>query len=146
MQALSHFSYHQSGGRYVLCDLQGGFKKGRLVLTDPVILSRDRQYGVTDLGAEGISTFFSRHQCNSFCRSHWQLPRDRKTYFKAFTGTSMMAFGQRDGDRRYAFQLDTTYYEEDEDQGGPGGTDGIAPRDAQSRCWRLVAEHGCQQQ
>jgi hypothetical protein len=24
MQALSHFSYHMTGGHYVLCDLQGG--------------------------------------------------------------------------------------------------------------------------
>lgn len=24
MQALSHFSYHDSGGRFLLCDLQGG--------------------------------------------------------------------------------------------------------------------------
>lgn len=24
MQALSHFSYHKSGGQFLLCDLQGG--------------------------------------------------------------------------------------------------------------------------
>jgi len=67
MQALSHYSYHVSGGQYVLCDLQGGIVKsecefnGNAILTDPVILSRDREYGITDLGLEGISTFFGRY-------------------------------------------------------------------------------------
>ncbi|KAJ6789691.1 hypothetical protein PWT90_00555 [Aphanocladium album] len=55
MQALSHFSYHISGGFYVLCDLQGGIYAREVVLSDPVILSRTRQFGVTDLGPDGIS-------------------------------------------------------------------------------------------
>ena len=62
MQALSHFSYHATAGSCVLCDLQGGVYADGVVLTDPVILSRDRQFGVTDLGTQGISTFFSQHQ------------------------------------------------------------------------------------
>ncbi|KAK4122022.1 kinase-like protein [Parathielavia appendiculata] len=62
MQALSHFSYHVSGGNFVLCDLQGGIYQHEIVLSDPVILSRTRQYGVTDLGPEGISSFFSQHR------------------------------------------------------------------------------------
>ena len=89
MQALSHFSYHTTAGRYVLCDLQGGILKGGssgVVLTDPVILSRDRSYGMTDLGSDGISTFFARHQCNEYCRDHWQKPRDRQVYFPANRG------------------------------------------------------------
>jgi hypothetical protein len=65
MQALSHFSFHASGGQYVLCDLQGGVYSNAVVLTDPVILSRDKSYGVTDLGPRGISSFFSNHKCNS---------------------------------------------------------------------------------
>ncbi|KAM4061342.1 alpha-kinase family protein [Hirsutella rhossiliensis] len=52
MQALSHFSYHLSGGNYVLCDLQGGIYQHEVVLSDPVILSRNREYGVTDLGSD----------------------------------------------------------------------------------------------
>ncbi|RYP80011.1 hypothetical protein DL770_006413 [Monosporascus sp. CRB-9-2] len=28
MQALSHFSYHNSGGQFLLCDLQGGYEHG----------------------------------------------------------------------------------------------------------------------
>ena len=92
------------------------------MLSDPVILSRNRQYGVTDLGAaitalrrgsqsilyicfgsraklpaflparvgaEGISSFFSQHTCNEYCRSRWSLPRNRTPYFQRQQGTSM---------------------------------------------------------
>ncbi|XDG01365.1 hypothetical protein ABKA04_000980 [Annulohypoxylon sp. FPYF3050] len=38
MQALSHFSYHISGGQFVLCDLQGGIYQREIVLSDPLIL------------------------------------------------------------------------------------------------------------
>lgn len=61
MQALSHFSFRISGGRYVLCDLQGGIRHNEVVLSDPVILSLTREYGVTDLSVEGMTTFFSKH-------------------------------------------------------------------------------------
>ncbi|GMH34716.1 hypothetical protein BSKO_02577 [Bryopsis sp. KO-2023] len=50
MQALSHYSYHISKGELLLCDLQGGCYQSGVVLTDPVIMSHDRRYGVTDLG------------------------------------------------------------------------------------------------
>lgn len=77
MQALSHFSYHATGGRYVLCDLQGGFADGVLTLTDPVILSLNggKRFGSTDLGPDGMVNFFLRHQCNRYCQSHWKLPK-----------------------------------------------------------------------
>jgi hypothetical protein len=89
MQALSHFSYHVSAGQFVLCDLQGGVYSNAVVLTDPVILSRTKAYGVTDLGAQGISSFFSNHKCNQFCRSNWNLPADRSRYHAIQAGTSM---------------------------------------------------------
>lgn len=38
MQALSHYSYHISGGTLLLCDLQGGIYEDGAILTDPVIL------------------------------------------------------------------------------------------------------------
>lgn len=90
MQALSHFSYHVSGGYYVLCDLQGGIYRHEIVLSDPVILSRDRQYGVTDLGPRGISSFFAQHVCNDFCRPHWTQPANPQQHFRPIPGTSMM--------------------------------------------------------
>ena len=54
MQALSHYSYHVSGGQYLLCDLQGGLFRDGAILSDPVIMSRYGQYGPTDMGPEGI--------------------------------------------------------------------------------------------
>ena len=81
MQALSHFSYHVTKGRCVLCDLQGGFAPESWpalrdpVLTDPVILSCDGRYGMTDLGMNGIRSFFNEHRCNQFCKDEWIKPR-----------------------------------------------------------------------
>ena len=89
MQALSHFSYHVSSKQFVLCDLQGGVYSNAVVLTDPVILSRSKQYGVTDLGSQGISSFFSNHVCNEFCSSNWSRPADQRRYFRPQQGTSM---------------------------------------------------------
>lgn len=90
MQALSHFSYHITGGQFVLCDLQGGVYSDGAVLTDPAVLSRSKSFGVTDLGPEGISTFFSQHRCNEFCRSSWDRPADQRQYLPVTQGTSMM--------------------------------------------------------
>ncbi|KAE8343271.1 hypothetical protein BDV24DRAFT_173014 [Aspergillus arachidicola] len=90
MQALSHFSYHISGGNYVLCDLQGGIYQHELVLSDPVILSRTREYGVTDLGLDGISSFFSQHVCNDFCRPNWTQPANPVQSFRPVHGTTMI--------------------------------------------------------
>ncbi|KAJ6439816.1 hypothetical protein O9K51_07707 [Purpureocillium lavendulum] len=90
MQALSHFSYHVTGGNFVLCDLQGGIYQREVVLSDPVILSRNRDFGVTDLGPEGISSFFSQHGCNGFCRPHWTKPANPIQYFYPEPGTSMI--------------------------------------------------------
>lgn len=89
MQALSHFSFHVSGGQFVLCDLQGGVYNNGVILTDPVILSRDKSYGITDLGPQGVSSFFSRHKCNRYCRSQWSMPANRKSYHAVQMGTSM---------------------------------------------------------
>jgi hypothetical protein len=73
-----------------LCDIQGGIYQHEVVLSDPVILSRTREYGVTDLGPKGISTFFSQHYCNDFCRPHWTQPADAREYFEPKPGTAMI--------------------------------------------------------
>ncbi|KAI0853485.1 kinase-like protein [Daldinia vernicosa] len=93
MQALSHFSYHVTGGQFVLCDLQGGIYQHKAVLSDPVILSRNRDYGVTDLGPDGISSFFSQHCCNNYCRSSWAKPMNPVQIFRPVPGTTMMRHG-----------------------------------------------------
>ncbi|KAK4150421.1 kinase-like domain-containing protein [Chaetomidium leptoderma] len=90
MQALSHFSYHVSGGNNVLCDLQGGIYQHKVVLSDPAILSRTGDYGVTDLGRDGISSFFSEHDCNQYCRPNWTKPANPRLHFNPVLGTTML--------------------------------------------------------
>eukprot|EP00986_Skeletonema_menzelii_P018903 scaffold26765_cov208-Skeletonema_menzelii.AAC.5 len=46
-------------------------------------------YGVTDLGPRGISSFFSNHVCNEFCKSNWSRPADQRRYHRPQMGTSM---------------------------------------------------------
>lgn len=116
MQALSHFSYHVSGGMFVLCDIQGGIYQNEVVLSDPVILSRNRTYGVTDLGPQGISSFFSTHTCNSFCRPHWTLPANRIQHFQPRMGTTMLRHTASDALSKPSRTLVLpTFQEEDEE-------------------------------
>jgi len=100
LAALSHFSYHATGGKLVLCDLRGGIpdlldhsshghghghghREGEhgfldFAVTHPVIHSRTGEYGVNDMGLDGIRAFFDRHQCTWFCNGHgekWTAPR-----------------------------------------------------------------------
>ncbi|KAB5571816.1 kinase-like domain-containing protein [Coniochaeta sp. 2T2.1] len=91
MQALSHFSYHISGGSVVLCDLQGGVYQREVVLSDPVIISQWKgEYGSTDIGPDGSSTFFNEHECNEFCRPNWIYPAAVAQYFQPTMGTTML--------------------------------------------------------
>ncbi|KAI0201226.1 kinase-like domain-containing protein [Astrocystis sublimbata] len=77
MQALSHFSYDNSGGELLLCDIQGGYDQNQdvYILSDPVIMSESQSYGPADLGPDGIRSFFSRHECGRFCEEEWQKPK-----------------------------------------------------------------------
>lgn len=89
MQALSHYTYHASGGRLVLVDLQGGVFPGGAILTDPVILSEERSYGVTDLGAAGIASWFVTHACTDFCRRSWLTPPNPARHYPVRRETTM---------------------------------------------------------
>uniref|UniRef100_A0A7S0ZGD2 Alpha-type protein kinase domain-containing protein n=1 Tax=Timspurckia oligopyrenoides TaxID=708627 RepID=A0A7S0ZGD2_9RHOD len=110
LQALSHYSYHITGGHFVLCDLQGGLYRNGVILTDPVILSRTRQFGVTDLGAQGISSFFAKHECNEYCRNGWTQPRNPISYFDDIPGTTMIADVSTMNSRAPLTQRDRHYY------------------------------------
>ncbi|KAG0017351.1 hypothetical protein BGZ80_008371 [Entomortierella chlamydospora] len=90
MQALAHFSFHCSGGQFTPCDLQGGVYSDGVVLTDPVVMSRNQRFGPTDLGGEGIDSFFSRHVCNEYCREWWTRPARRQATFADRKGTTMI--------------------------------------------------------
>ena len=89
MQAVTHFSYHFTGGDMVLCDLQGGFTEEGVVITDPAISSNDCRFGNTDLGRKGMEAVMARHRCTRFCRSHWTRPKSRDTSIPILHGSSM---------------------------------------------------------
>jgi hypothetical protein len=89
MQALSHYTYHVSGGTALLCDLQGGVFSDGVCLTDPVVMSMGRIYGPTDLGFKGMQSFFANHTCNEFCRSDWLKMNNAKRYYFPTKGSTM---------------------------------------------------------
>lgn len=97
MQALSHFSYHHTDGKFLLCDLQGGkhFVPGDgygyfFLLTDPAICSEHSgTFGPADFGQDGIDNFFGWHKCNGFCNRSWRLPPGAARRFKAVPGTTL---------------------------------------------------------
>ena len=80
--AFSHWTWVQSNGEHLICDLQGhkGLKGGPVKLdgkdcpyyafSDPVVLSKvSGTYGPADLGVKGQETWFSKHVCNDLCKS-----------------------------------------------------------------------------
>jgi hypothetical protein len=98
MEAFTHFSYHESGGQLIVCDIQGRYKKNRrdkkksrFELGDPAICSRRRLYGPTDLGEKGIDSFFDNHVCNEFCEDNWNRPQRTFQWFPRTQGTSMLS-------------------------------------------------------
>lgn len=81
-QAFTHFSYENTRGRMMVCDLQGVLSPATSArgthqaptfeLTDPVIhyassSGRKGVYGRTDRGRAGIASFFETHECNCLC-------------------------------------------------------------------------------
>lgn len=92
MAALSHFSYHFTNGQKVICDLQGGRSAvdNTYILTDPVILSQRREYGVTDLGPAGIQHFFSQHRCTKVCQTMWKRPSSCAPLFDVAQGSTLL--------------------------------------------------------
>ncbi|TGO49324.1 hypothetical protein BCON_0213g00010 [Botryotinia convoluta] len=76
IQALSHFSYHISDGKMLLCDLQGGADANGYTLADPAIASDDPQrlYGASDMGPQCINDFFKLHVCEFYCNPQWLKP------------------------------------------------------------------------
>jgi Alpha-kinase family/von Willebrand factor type A domain len=78
-QAFSHYTYHATRRKRLVCDLQGVYdEKSRLLrLSDPVIhyhnaLATDRKnvHGRTDRGRKGMAVFFDSHHefCGHLCK------------------------------------------------------------------------------
>ncbi len=132
MQALSHYSYHKTGGSFLLCDIQGGFGAHGAVLTDPAILSRSMTYGDTDMGPEGISNFFAVHRCNNYCDPKWMKPAEPHNYYDPMRHTTVLHTKQRTESTEDEYEaapepLDENreyfYYEEPDDEDSQDGTE-----------------------
>jgi len=109
MQALSHFSYAYSSGSRLLCDLQGGLYRDGAILTDPVVMSNQKgKFGPTDLGPDGMSTFFAQHKCTPYCRRHWPVPQFEYVFYTTTARTTMEGRGGFGGSR---------YVDDDDDDG-----------------------------
>lgn len=68
LDAFTHFSYHESGGRLVVCGLEGVHDSEGFFLKTPTIHSRAREFGNSDGGIRGIREVFRHHVCNSVCK------------------------------------------------------------------------------
>eukprot|EP00929_Paragymnodinium_shiwhaense_P074654 TRINITY_DN38213_c0_g2_i2.p1 TRINITY_DN38213_c0_g2~~TRINITY_DN38213_c0_g2_i2.p1 ORF type:complete len:304 (-),score=33.36 TRINITY_DN38213_c0_g2_i2:263-1174(-) len=72
MQAFSHYSFTESRGRRIVVDLQGVIDGRAMLLTDPQVLSRDREkrplFGDGDGGFDGMKLFFGTHECGPTCK------------------------------------------------------------------------------
>ena len=67
MPAFAHWSWVHTRGQLMVSDLQGVCYRDKYVLTDPCILSLNREYGATDLALIGMGLFFMMHQCTDVC-------------------------------------------------------------------------------
>lgn len=90
MQALSHYSYHLSGGRYLLCDLQGARSETHYVLTDPAVLSTGQEFGCKDGGMFFMENFFKNHKCNGYCNRKWLRMSGPRSQVPMRSGTSFV--------------------------------------------------------
>jgi hypothetical protein len=74
LQAFSHWTFVRSSRDMMICDLQGVLKDAgrhpKFELTDACICTRKKQRTRrTDLGMNGIQSFFRTHQCNQVCHA-----------------------------------------------------------------------------
>lgn len=76
LDAFIHFSYIESGQKFVMCGFQGIHSDDKgYTLTTPCLHSASKLFGATDKGHSGIRTVFSKHKCNNLCY-RWPKPSD----------------------------------------------------------------------
>ncbi|XP_033755898.1 alpha-protein kinase vwkA-like [Pecten maximus] len=93
LQAFCHYTYSASHEELVVSGLQGVKNGNTYTLSTPCIHSRSRQYGNTDAGEVGISSFFSHHECNDSCS---ELPK--------FSPTDLSASSSVSSEKPYSFE------------------------------------------
>ena len=85
MQALSHYSYASTGGEVLLCGLKGS---GGL-LSECAVHSRGQTFGPSDLGMDGIRSWFAHHRCNRLCKG-MATPQDAEAIFPVQRGSQVV--------------------------------------------------------
>lgn len=73
LDAFCHFTYQNSEGKYVICNLKGVEDEYKFKLSNPTIHSWEGGYGSKDKMDIGIRDFFQNHQCNAICE-HFTKP------------------------------------------------------------------------
>ena len=81
--AFSHLSWIISRGKRVIMDIQGVFKDGKYILTDPAVQSFDFEFGNSDLGPFGILQFLSKHKHNNICEKWKWIPKNVEMIIKS---------------------------------------------------------------
>jgi len=66
--AFGHWTYIESRGKFMICDLQGVQHGYNYYLTDPAVHSLEKAYGLTDLGKAGMNAVLNGHTCNQYCQ------------------------------------------------------------------------------
>lgn len=69
LNTFSHWTWHVSGHKFLVCDLQGVRNGRKYELTDPCIHSVDGRFGMTDLGVVGMEQVLANHDCNILCHT-----------------------------------------------------------------------------
>lgn len=76
LDAFLHFTFHESGQRFLLCGFQGVRTDTGYVLTTPCIHSVDSSFGTaTDGGPTMMRKVFDQHICNNLCYCYERPPR-----------------------------------------------------------------------
>jgi hypothetical protein len=68
-----HYSYVESNGDLVLCNIEGVQSDTNVKLSTATIHSRNRTFGSRDQGEQGILNVFKNHKCNNTCKN-WPTP------------------------------------------------------------------------
>lgn len=75
ISAFSHFSYHNSNGKYLICPVKGEIDGNEFYLAEPNVHKLHNhgygksQYNLKNHGSVGIALFFSHHICTKICEN-----------------------------------------------------------------------------
>lgn len=68
LEAFVHYTFHQSEGRMVVCDLEGVETDRGFELKTPTVHSVGEEFGFSDKGQGGVTGVMRNHTCNALCQ------------------------------------------------------------------------------